>query len=176
MKVLILVGSGDANSHSLHLGQAIDASLNQKGVKTTFLNLVEYALPPYNRSVERAKSYDTKTSEYLNLIHEADAFVWVTPIYHNSFSGILKNALDWAHFFKPDKVVGMASNGGGRSAVAVDQLLIVARSQHMIASPERVCTDETDYDEQLNIVDEKIISRIEGFNDELIKLTKKIRP
>ncbi len=176
MKVLILVGSGDTNSHSLHLGQAIDASLKSKGVETTFLNLVEYNLPPYDRAVERAKSYDEKTAELLRLSRETDAFVWVTPIYHNSFSGVLKNALDWQHFFKDDKVVGMASNGGGRTAVAVDQLLIVARSQHMIASPIRICTDEADYDGELNIKEEDIKSRIEDFSSELFKLTKKIRP
>ncbi len=172
MKVLLLVGSGDAKSHSLALGQAIEARLQERdGVQTELINLVEHGLPMYDRGAERADTTDEKTREFLRKSYDVDAFVWVTPIHHNSFSGILKNALDWQHTKFPGKVVGMASNGGNRSPQAVDQLLMVARAQHLISARVRVCTDSSDYDEELNITAPDILKRIEDFATELAEIT-----
>jgi len=107
----------------------------------------------------------------LDKSYEVDAFVWVTPIYHNSFSAILKNALDWQHTKFPGKVVGMASHGGSRSPQAVDQLMIIARAQHMISGRVRVCTDDADYDENNKIVANSIKTRIKDFTEEIKALT-----
>lgn len=174
---MILVGSADADSHSLHLGQAIQAELEVLNQETELINLVEHGLPPYNRSVERTQAHDEKTRAFLDRSLEMDAFVWVTPIYHNSYSSTLKNALDWHHSTKfPGRVVGLASNGGNRSPQACDQLTLVARSQHMYTLPTRVCTDEgEDYDEDLNITSDSIKERISKFANELVDLTAKIK-
>lgn len=176
MKILLLVGSGDSNSHSLHLAQSIEGKLNELGAETELINLVEYGLPLYDRSVERQNAQDEKTRSFLDKSLEMDAFVWVTPIYHNSYSSTLKNALDWHHSTKfPGKVVGLASNGGNRSPQACDQLTLVARSQHMITIPTRVCTDEnTDYDDSLNIAEPSILARIGKFAEELVYFTNKL--
>lgn len=176
MKILLLVGSGDSNSHSLHLGQAIETKLKELGAKTELINLVEYGLPLYDRSIERQNAQDEKTRSFLDKSLEMDAFVWVTPIYHNSYSSTLKNALDWHHSTKfPGKVVGLASNGGNRSPQACDQLTLVARSQYMLTIPTRVCTDEdVDYDDDLNIKEPSILSRIDKFAEELVELTSKV--
>ena len=174
LNVLIIVGSSDINSHSLHLGQAIEKDLQTKGAQPTLVHLAELRLPLYDRGVERAKSWDDKTAEFLKISKEADAYVWITPVYHNSYSSIIKNALDWQHFFMDDKVVGMASNGGDRTSVAVDHLMMIARSQRMITSPIRTCTAEDDYDEELNITSEKIIKRIDDFGTKLLELATKL--
>lgn len=175
MHTLVLVGSGDKNSHSLHLGQAIAASLQGRGAEATVVNLVELGLPLYDRAVERAKTYNDTTARFLEQVAAADAMVYVTPVYHNSYSSILKNALDWMHHMSFDnKVVGLASNGGNRAPVAIDQLMIVARSQHLISSPVRVCTEEDDYDEALNIISPAINERIADFANELIQLATKL--
>lgn len=177
MKIMILVGSADENSHSLHLAQAIQNELQVLGQNPELINLVEYGLPLYNRATERQNNYDEKTRSFLDKSLEMDAFVWVTPIYHNSFSAMLKNALDWHHSTKfPGRVVGIASNGGNRSPQAADQLTLVARSQHMLTIPTRVCTDEeVDYDENLNIISDSIQERIKKFVNELVDITSKVR-
>lgn len=178
MKILILVGSADTNSHSLHVGQAIQSELQSLNQNVELINLVEYELPLYNRTIERQSTYDEKTRSFLDKSLEMDAFVWVTPIYHNSYSAMLKNALDWHHSTKfPGRVVGIASNGGNRSPQAADQLTLVARSQHMLTIPTRVCTNEDeDYDENLNITSESINERIKKFANELVEITEKIQP
>jgi azobenzene reductase len=175
VKVLILVGSGDENSRSLHLGQTIAAKLHELQSETEIINLVSYGLPTFNRAVDRSKQYDEKTKAFLDKSYAADAFIWVTPVYHNSYSSILKTALDWQHTKFPGKVVAMASNGAHRAPVAVDHLMIVARSQHLISSPVRVCTQENDYDESFNLINGDIHERIDDFADELLSLTAKVR-
>ena len=172
---MVLVGSGDKDSHSLHLGQAIQKELEALDAEVELINLVEYGLPIYDRSKERQSSHDDKTRSFLDRSQEMDAFVWITPIYHNSYSSTLKNALDWHHSTKfPNKVVGLASNGGNRSPQAVDQLTLVARSQHMFTIPTRVCTDESDYDEDLNVSSQDILDRIKKFAQELVDTTSKL--
>lgn len=171
MNILLLVGSGDTNSHSLHLAQAIEAKLRESGATTEVVNLLETGLPIYDRAVERDDTYDDVTRNFLSKSEAADAFVWVTPIYHNSFSGILKNALDWQHSKFPNKIVGLASHGGGRSPQAVDHLMHVARAQHGISVRTRVCTQDGDYDEELNITEPMIQKRIADFSAELLALT-----
>lgn len=174
MKILLLVGSADAESHSLSLGRAIEAKLNELGAETELINLVEYGLPLYDRGIERANEFDQKTKDLLQKSIEADAFVWVTPIYHNSYSAMLKNALDWHHTARfPGKVLGLASNGGSRSPQAVDQLMLVARSQGLVTIPTRVCTDESDYNDRLELSDEGIIERVDRFSHELVDFAKK---
>lgn len=177
MRIMILVGSADEDSHSLHLGQAIERELKAHGQEVDLINLVTYNLPPYNRSIERENAFNNQTRAFLDKSLEMDAFVWVTPIYHNSYSAMLKNALDWHHSTKfPGKVVGLASNGGSRSPQAADQLTLVARSQHMITIPTRVCTDESeDYDEDKNISGESIEERIKKFANELIEVSEKLQ-
>lgn len=176
MKVLILVGSGDTRSHSYGLGEAIGDRLAELGAKIEIINLVESGLPLYDRSVERAKAHDNKTKTFLDKSYEADAFVWVTPIYHNSFSSTIKNALDWQHTKFPGKVVGLASNGGNRSPQALDQLMVVARAQHLITARVRVSTQEDDYDKDLNLNNPDMLARVKEFSEELVGLTKKIKP
>lgn len=175
MKVLILVGSGDSKSHSLSLGRAIQDKLNSYGAETELINLIESGLPLYDRSVERADQYDETTRSFLEKSYSADAFVWVTPIYHNSFSSTLKNALDWQHTKFPGKVVGLASNGGNRSPQAVDQLMLVARAQHLVSGRIRVCTDSGDYDDNLAVKAPNILARITDFCDELVFLTNSMQ-
>lgn len=174
MKVLLLVGSGDEKSHSLGLGKAIEEKLKSFGAETELINLVEYGLSLYNRSIERANSYDQKTKDFLDKSYAVNAFVWITPIYHNSFSSVLKNALDWQHTKFPGKVVGLASNGGNRSPQAVDQLMVVARAQHLVSLRTRVCTEEDDYDESKKLTSQEMLDRINVFCEELMNLSKKI--
>jgi azobenzene reductase len=174
MKVMLLIGSGDPTSHSLGLGNAIANELSSLGVTVELINLVEYGLPLYSRSVERANAYDEITRTFLDTSYDADAFVWVTPIYHNSFSSILKNALDWQHTKFPGKVVGMASHGGDRSTQAMDQLMVVARAQYLVSTRVRVATQEDDYDKGLQLANPDILSRVRDFSQELQDLTTRI--
>jgi NAD(P)H-dependent FMN reductase len=115
------------------------------------------------------------------LARAADAFVLSTPVYHNSYSGVLKNMLDLLniepHFrYKP---VGLVSNGGDRSSQAVDHLRIVARGLNAVATPTHVCTHKFDFVEEgegYRLVDEGILQRVDRFARELLVFALLLRP
>ncbi|HGG65855.1 MAG TPA: NAD(P)H-dependent oxidoreductase, partial [Rhodobacteraceae bacterium] len=52
-------------------------------------------LPLYNGDVEEAEGIPAKVQVLADQIGAADAVVISTPEYNQSFSGVLKNALDW---------------------------------------------------------------------------------
>lgn len=75
-----------------------------------------------------------------------DAFVLSSPVYHNSYSAVLKNALghlsiDPLYY----KQVGLPGHGNNRSARSVDPLRAVVRGLHGAAIPTQVCASSQDY-------------------------------
>jgi NAD(P)H-dependent FMN reductase len=90
---------------------------------------------------------DAVVREFVEATTAADAIVLATPVYHNSYSGLLKNALDQlsiAQFrYKP---VGLIAFGGGLSAVqACDHLRIVARGLLAVAVPTQIVAVSNDF-------------------------------
>ena len=57
MNIVVLVGSSDAESHSLQLGKAIQDRLVELDSNVDLLNLIDCGLPLYDRRVERDESY-----------------------------------------------------------------------------------------------------------------------
>ncbi len=170
---MILAGSGTKGSRTLGLGKAIAEALSKQGAEVQVVDLLELGLPTYDHTTEKEQKWDDKTRKFLDDTKAAGAFVWVTPIYHNSFSGLLKNALDWQHMSLDGKIVAMASHGGDRSPQAVDQLLIPARAQHLVAVSTRVCTDNSDYDDQKKLSSEAMIERVNQLAIELLDFAKR---
>ena len=72
----------------------------------------------------------------------ADGFVWGSPEYHGSCTGVLKNALDYLYFEQTEgKWAAIVVSAGGRSGGAgtLTTLRTVARSLHVWVPPEEVC-------------------------------------
>jgi NAD(P)H-dependent FMN reductase len=112
------------------------------------------------------------------LAEAADAYLLASPVYHNSYSGVLKNALD--HLMLRDvryRPVALASHGG-RSTQAVDPLRIVVRGLLGIAIPTQVCTQEADFagepgeDGLYAVTDPDIQARIARQADQLLLFAK----
>jgi NAD(P)H-dependent FMN reductase len=80
----------------------------------------------------------------------ASGFVLASPVYHNSFSGVLKNCLD--HLSIPEfasKPVGLIAFGRTLTAIQVcDHLRIVVRGLHGLALATQVVLIPDDFDLQ----------------------------
>ena len=166
-KILILVGSGSPNSHTLNLAKSVSKNFQKLGIHVDILDLGGFDLPQFNTESKEKTQNNLKIAEFINLTKQADGYIWASPVYHGSFSGILKNALDRQPSLDK-KIVGLVSNGMNRSSIVVDQLTLIARSQHAIAIPTRICSQESDFDKQKNITNQDISSRIEAFCTEFI--------
>src|SRR5438067_6663567 len=128
LSVLILVGSASASSSTRTLAYAVEEGLSAHGV--TVHVWTETVLPFVDGELGQA-ALGCGNAEVRRLIALADAvdgFVLASPVYHNSYSGALKNMLDHLSVtqfrYKP---VGLLSHAGTRSAQALDQLRIVVR-------------------------------------------------
>ncbi|MFC6824863.1 NADPH-dependent FMN reductase [Halopelagius fulvigenes] len=99
------------------------------------LDLREYDLPPMN--ADREEQGDS--AAVVRRIREADAVVLGTPMYHGSYSGVLKNALDYCGFEEFDgKTVGLVAVAGGSFPVtALEHLRSVCRSLNAWVLPHQ---------------------------------------
>ncbi len=127
---------------------------------------------------KRCEHPDPEAARLFRLAETADAYLLASPVYHNSYSGVLKNALDYLTLrdlrYRP---VALASHGG-RSTQAVDHLRIAVRGLLGVAIPAQVCTAEADFTEAVGadglftVTDGDIQARIARQAEELLLFAK----
>lgn len=181
MKIVILSGSSRKNSHTLGLAQAIEQQITKLGQEVELLDVIDLQLPPANPEFHKDPLLhtDKKVVSLAKKLNAADAIVLLSPVYHNSYSGTLKTALDNMAItqFK-GKPVALGSNGGDRTSQVVDHLRIVARGLNAIAIPTQVCVQEEDFKETkkgFELHDEKLKARLERLVNELVDITTKLK-
>ncbi len=174
-KVLLISGSTRQPSYTRTLTETVERVLIEHGAETAHWDLRKAPLPIADPEFHRdpAQHPDERVRSLVALATSCDAFVLASPIYHNSYSGLLKNALD--HLAIPQfdrKPVGLISHGGNRSTEAVNPLRIVVRGLLGVAIPTQVCTAWQDYREvcieSYEIGSEDILQRINRFTSELM--------
>lgn len=150
ISVLLICGSTREPSHTrTNIKEIEELLLQKKGVTTHFWDLREQVLPIADPAYHKNphEHPDEKVRELATLAANAQAFVLGTPLYHNSYSGVLKNALDHLiieHF--DGKPVGIVAHGSERTVVqACDHLRIVVRGLAGVAIPMQVATINTDF-------------------------------
>jgi NAD(P)H-dependent FMN reductase len=181
MKVLLLGGSLHRPSHTSAMLRIMDAELSRRGHEPTRWDLGERPVPPPDPQYHRDPllNPDPEVHRLVLAANAAEAFVLASPNYHNSFSGLLKDALDNLSVAQFNgKAVGLASNGGGMPASqAVDQLRIVARGLGGIAIPTQFITTDADWVEGpdgYELKSEVIHLRLQRFLDELLSIASRL--
>ena len=140
IEILGIVGSLRQASYN-HLALKAAQELVPDGV---VLKLVElYGIPVYNQDQDMAPP--EAVLEFKRQILAADAILFATPEYNYSFSGALKNAIDWASrpygtsawLGKPAAIMG-ASVGGFGTARAQYHLrqVLVTLNMPVVNQPE----------------------------------------
>jgi NAD(P)H-dependent FMN reductase len=148
--------------------------LGASGAETTVWWLSERPLPPADPKYHHdASSHpDPAVRQLVAQAGEAGGIVLASPVYHNSYSGILKNALDHLSMDQfHRKPVGLAGHGGNRTTQAVDHLRIVVRGLLGVALPSQVCTANEDFEETpggYRLLSSDIEARIQRVAEELI--------
>ncbi|WP_380675166.1 NADPH-dependent FMN reductase [Salinigranum sp. GCM10025319] len=126
--VLAVCGSRREESYTrVGLEVALDEAA-KAGASTALLDLREVDLPPLDADLDAEEQGDG--ARLLAAVDEADAVLLGTPVYHGSYSGVLKNALDYCGFDEFEgKTVGLLAVAGGSFPVtALDHLRSVCRA------------------------------------------------
>ncbi|MEE8188764.1 MAG: NADPH-dependent FMN reductase [Kiloniellales bacterium] len=180
LKVLILAGSPRRLSYTRSLAHTIGRALSERGARVDTVDLHATPLPPVEPELRasRGEHPDPAVARLFGLAEEADAFVLASPVYHNSYAGVLKNALDYLMLrdlrYRP---VALATHSG-RSTQAVDHLRQVVRGVLGVAIPTQVCTREDDFSAEpdeaglYQVTDPDIEARIERMATELTVFAK----
>ena len=135
------------------------AGVDSRGGSATFLDLRNFDLPPYNPS----DSAPEDAAGFTDQIRRADAIILGTPMYHGSYSGVLKNAIDYCGFEEfENKTIGLVGVAGGRFPLsALEHLRTVCRSLNAWVLPTQAAIPRADSNVSGGALDdEEIVSRL----------------
>ncbi|WP_137285223.1 NADPH-dependent FMN reductase [Halorussus salinisoli] len=104
------------------------AGVEEAGGETELLDLRGYELPAYDPDVDDEDAGDA--ARLAREVREADAVLLGSPMYHGSYSSVLKTALDYCGFDEFEhKTVGLlAVSGGSFPITALEHLRSVCRA------------------------------------------------
>jgi len=141
-------------------------------------------IPPYNDDLW-TPAPPPRVTDLKQAIHAADAVLFVTPEYNYSFSGVLKNAIDWASRpsgdnswkGKPVAVLGASRGalGTGRAQYQLRQCFIYLEMP-ALNQPEVLINHANEkFDAQGNLTDQPTRERMRQQLAALVQLTQQLR-
>lgn len=183
MKIMLISGSIGKKSCTRTMLDYLENDLSERGVSTEYWDLGErplpIAIPEYhNRPMDHP---DREIIEFVTKVKDADGLILGSPLYHGSFSGVLKNALDNlpsdAFMNKPVALVSHSSNARSCVRPANDLRPIVGS---LGGYPGRIPIGTTDADYQptasgYELIDSNVKQRVDELLDELVMLASKLK-
>jgi FMN reductase len=177
VKIVGIAGSLRAGSYS-HMALEVAAQkIRSLGAEVEILDLRQMKLPFCDGGDDYPEYPDVQRLQ--DAFSQADGMVLVSPEYHGSISGVLKNTLDLMSFDQlAGKVAGFISILGGQSnSNALNDLRLVLRWVHAWSIPEQVAIGQAwqAFTPEGKLVDEKLSQRLDLFASSLVENTRKLR-
>lgn len=177
MKILVLSGSNRQTGSSKLLAKAIAGRIREKGHEVSLFDLFDKPLPLFNPDEDY--SGHPAVEELLDSVYLARGIVLVSPEYHGTISGVLKNALDfWLHEHVDGKAVLTAAASGGVAAFgALNQLQAIVRNLHGVNAPGWISVGGADRetDPAGSFTEPRVQARISQAADQFLKLAEQLR-
>ena len=167
MNILLLNGSPAKPSHTSATLRVLAGCFEGDGHECELLDLVDFGLP-VNDPIYHAdamQSPNQKVKELATKVKQAEVVVLGTPLYHGSFSGLLKSALDNldGDAFQSKEIILVANASGARASMqAAQHLVVVPRTMGGLVYNRLIGTCKADFEERegaYHLVSEEIISR-----------------
>ncbi|WP_439490402.1 NADPH-dependent FMN reductase [Algoriphagus sp.] len=172
MKIVILAGSARRDRKSFNVCVHLEKLLSGLGIEVDLLDPVKTPLPVFDDFADGNPAVTQAVEKMGKRLENADAMVFVTPEYNGSFSGVLKNTLDyfWAEF--SEKPIGVAAVSSGKMGGinASTQLQHVILSLGAYPLPIKLLVPDVDntFDEHLNPTSEDFIKNSNRFTKKLL--------
>ncbi len=131
LKITILYGAIREGRLSIRAAKALNNALLLSGkAEVRFIDIKDYNLPVMEARLKDMEHPPAGLLEISEALESADGIVFVTPEYNNSYSGAMKNCVDYFTKEWAKKPIGICcgSNGkqGGINASNLLQLLVLA--------------------------------------------------
>lgn len=184
MKVLVFAGSTRAQSFNRRLAKVAAGIARERGAEVTHLELGDLDIPLYNADLE-ARGTPPDVIRLKEIMDSHPAWIVVSPEYNASYTGLMKNTIDWASSpvrghpvwgtsDKPftGKVVGTlsASNGalGGLQSLSHLQPLLVNLQCWLAPKKFALSRAASAFDEQGALVDPAAHERVAAVVDQVL--------
>jgi NAD(P)H-dependent FMN reductase len=149
------------------LTHALDGA-EHRGASTELIDLREFDLPIFDADHEMAGD----AGELTDSVGAADAIILGTPMYHGSYSSVLKTALDYCGFDEFDATtVGLLGVSGGSFPItALEHLRSVCRSLNAWVIPfQAAVPNASRHIEGDRLVDEAMRNRVERLGERAVQ-------
>ena len=190
MKTLVFAGSTRQQSFNRRLAAVAAQAARDLGADVTLLELADFELPLYNGDLE-AQGTPDKVRELKAIVHAHPAWIICSPEYNASYTGLLKNTLDWlsrpiagdadwAVGTKPfnNKVVGLlaASNGALGGVRGLGQLAPLMRQLQCWVAPKQFALGQaaTAFDDKGLLRDATQQASVMGVVEQVLHTARKL--
>jgi NAD(P)H-dependent FMN reductase len=125
LKIAIILGSTRPGRNGKAVADwVLEKTASRTPAKYELVDLADYPLPHLDEPLPPAMGQyaGAHTRAWAAKIAEFDGYIFVTPEYNHSTSGVLKNALDYLFAEWNDKAAGFVSYGSLGGARAIEHL------------------------------------------------------
>ena len=165
--IVALSGSQRDGSRTRHaVNQALEAA-ETRGATTKLVDLTTFDLPVFDPDHSDAGD----AQELRQLVRRADGVLLGSPVYHGSYSSVLKTAIDYCGFdeFEETTVGLLVVAGGGFPSPALEHLRSVARTLNAWVLPNQVAIPNAHSSfEDGELTDEALVERVETLGADLV--------
>lgn len=178
MNLVIINGSQRTGRNSIHVSRYLESSLEEKDVRVRLLDIGEFRFPVMEERMRFLDELPPRMQEFSDVLLQADGIILVTPEYNGSYSGALKNTLD---YFKSEyewKPMGLVSVSTGKlgGVNALHHLQAWAIHVKGIVCPYKLQVDHVDqrFNNQGELSDPGFSKTAGAFLDRMLELTNAI--
>ncbi|MGN6327029.1 NADPH-dependent FMN reductase [Pseudolysinimonas sp.] len=129
IRIGIIIGSTRPGRNGAKVAEWVreTAAAHAPGVEFELVDLADHPLPHFDEPISPARrsSQHAEALAWSAVIDGLDGFIFVTPEYNHSISGVLKNAIDYLYAEWNDKAAGIVSYGGAGGARAAEHLRLI---------------------------------------------------
>jgi FMN reductase len=172
-KYLVVSTSGNPDSNSRRMGRAAFVHLQKRKVDCTWIDISELNLP----LCDADKCYLNPAAQKLNeAVETADGILIAAPVYNYDVAAAAKNMIELTGSAWEEKVVGFLCSAGGTSSY----MAVMAYANSLMLDFRTVIIPRFVYAtgdafKGEEIVDKKVLTRIEQAADELVRFTEALR-
>jgi NAD(P)H-dependent FMN reductase len=133
-KIGIVLGSTRPGRNGEQVAKwVLDIASRRTDAQFELVDLADYPLPHLDEAIPPSlgQYQNEHTKQWAEKIASFDGFVFVTPEYNHSTSGVLKNAIDYLYKEWNNKAVGFVSYGSAGGTRAAEHLRLIAGELQM---------------------------------------------
>jgi NAD(P)H-dependent FMN reductase len=174
LNILGVAGSMRKDSGTKVLKIVLDIAASKYEAKTSLLEIRKVNMPLYNPDLSIQS--DINMQKATDQINWADAFILVSPDYHGSMSGSMKNFLDyyWEEF--AGKTFGYICTSHEKGLTVMDQMRTTVRQCYGWSLPYGISVNGSeDFNEEGEVINNLLNKRLRMLARDLVVYSKLIR-